>query len=223
MTLMLASSALALGFVHGLGADHLMAITALAVHHRERSQAPVFRTAVGFAVGHTVVLGVVVAAAWGLGLILPTAFAVGAERLGGVLLVVLGGVAGWSVVTGRTYGHVHPDTSGRTRWHLHLGRAARHPHDHPRLPTVLGAVFAMSSVRALMLLEPFGASAGTLPPPVILLLVMLFGVGILASMALFGVVLARLLSLRVVETLGRVAAGLVAAASILLGLYWLWA
>ncbi len=60
-----------------------------------------------------------------------------------------------------------------------------------------------------------------MPLPVILLLIMLFGVGILASMSLFGVVLARVLSLRAVETIGRTAAGLVAVASILLGVYWM--
>ena len=36
---------LALGFLHGLGADHLMAIAALAVRRRERSTAPVWQTA----------------------------------------------------------------------------------------------------------------------------------------------------------------------------------
>jgi hypothetical protein len=221
MTLTLASSALALGFVHGLGADHLMAIAALAVHRRDRRDAPILQTAVGFAVGHTAVLGVAVAVALGLGFVLPAAFAVGAERLGGLLLVALGVLAGWSVTTGRTYGHEHPRSDGRTRWHFHFGLTARHSHVHSRVPTVLGAVFAMSSVRALMLLEPLGVSAEALSWPVVLLLVMLFGVGILVSMALFGVILARVLSLRTVEALGRAAAGLVAVASILLGVYWI--
>jgi hypothetical protein len=73
-----------------------------------------------------------------------------------------------------------------------------------------------------MLLEPFGASAAALAVPVLLLLIMLFGVGILMSMSLFGVLLAGVLSLGAVETLGRISAALVALASILLGLYWMW-
>ena len=84
----------------------------------------------------------------------------------------------------------------------------------------MGAVFAISSLRALMLLEPFGAHARTLALPVVLLLVTLFGFGILLSMSLFGVVFARALSIRAVSVLGRTAAGLVATASVLLGTYW---
>ena len=86
---------------------------------------------------------------------------------------------------------------------------------------MLGAVFAVSSLRALMLLEPFGASAHLLAVPVLLLLNILFGLGILISMSIFGVLLARVLSLGAVETMGRIAAGIVAVASILLGVYWI--
>jgi hypothetical protein len=52
-------------------------------------------------------------------------------------------------------------------------------------------------------------------------LVALFGIGVLLSMSLFGVVLARVLSLRAVSAIGRGAAGMVAVASILLGAYWM--
>ena len=84
----------------------------------------------------------------------------------------------------------------------------------------MGALFAVSSLRALMLLQPFGADATALALPVVLFLVVLFGLGILLSMSLFGVLLARVLSIRAVSVLGRAAAGLVAVASIALGGYW---
>ena len=55
--LVLAVSALTLGFLHGLGADHLMAIAAIAVDGKsDRRQARAIRTAVGFACGHALVL-----------------------------------------------------------------------------------------------------------------------------------------------------------------------
>ena len=57
--------------------------------------------------------------------------------------------------------------------------------------------------------------------PGLLALILLFGVGILISMSLFGVVLARVLTLRAVTHIGRTAAGLIALASIGLGLYWM--
>ena len=175
------------------------------------------QTAVGFAVGHTIVLGLGAALALAFGWVLPTAFTSGAERLGGAMLVGLGLLGCWGMLSGRAYGHLHQELGGPTRWHFHFGRSPRHPHTHSSVPTVMGAVFAASSLRALMLLEPFGASATALAIPALLLLIMLFGVGILASMSLFGVVLARVLTLGAVETLGRASAGLVAVASILLG------
>jgi hypothetical protein len=221
MSLTLAASALALGFVHGLGADHLMAIAALAVKPgTPRLPARVVRTAVGFAIGHTVLLGVGAVVAVLFGLVLPGPVESGAEKIGGLLLVALGVIGLWGVVSGRAYGHLHEEADGRTRWHFHFGGRS-HPHAHSRVPALMGAVFAVSGLRALMLLEPFGASAQTLALPVVLALNILFGLGILMSMSLFGVVLARALSLTAVEALGRVAAALVALGSILLGLYWM--
>lgn len=216
----LAVSAVVLGFVHGLGADHLMAIAALATDGRGRhTRTRIVQTAVGFAVGHMLVLAVGASVAIAFGFVLPSAFEAGAERVGGVLLIVLGTLALWGVYSGRAYSHLHQEVDGRTRWHFHFG-ARHHPHAHPRIPTILGAVFAVSSLRALMLLEPFGASAQSLALPVLLLLNILFGLGILMSMSLFGVLLARVLSLAAVETMGRVAAAVVAVASVLLGIYW---
>jgi hypothetical protein len=85
----------------------------------------------------------------------------------------------------------------------------------------MGAVFAVSSLRMLMLLAPFGGEAGSLALPVLLVLIVLFGIGILLSMSLFGVLLARVLSLAAIARLGRSAGLTVALASIALGLYWM--
>jgi hypothetical protein len=219
----LAASALVLGFLHGLGGDHLMAIAALSVDGKVgRSRARVIRTAVGFAFGHTLVLGLGAIVAVVFGLALPAAISSGAERAGGLVLVALGALGLWGVVSGRAYGHIHREIDGRSRWHMHLGKPTGHPlaHAHPIVPTAMGALFAVSSLRALMLLQPFGANASALALPVVLLLVALFGLGILLSMSLFGVILARVLSIRAVSVLGRAAAALVAIASVCLGVYW---
>lgn len=220
----LAASALFLGFLHGLGGDHLMAIAALSVDGRsDRGRARVIRTAVGFAFGHTVVLGIGAILAVVFGIVLPAAVSSGAERAGGLILIALGFLGLWGIASGRAYGHIHRERDGRSRWHLHLSNPSTHPiaHAHPVVPTAMGAVFAVSSLRALMLLQPFGASAQALALPVVLPLVALFGLGILLSMSLFGVLLARVLSIRAVSVLGQAATGLVAVASILLGGYWI--
>lgn len=225
--LALAGSALTLGFFHGLGADHLMAIATLAVDgSSERRQARALRTAVGFAFGHAVILGVGAVVAVTLGLLVPAAVSSGAEKVGGGLLMAMGLFGLWSLVGGHTYAHVHGrgGETSRGRWHLHLKRVSGHPahaHGGSRLPLVLGALFAVSSLRAVMLLQPFSPEAQTLALPGLFVLIALFGVGILLSMSLFGVLLARVLSLQAVTAVGRTAAGIVATASIALGAYWM--
>jgi hypothetical protein len=223
--LLLSSSALMLGMVHGLGLDHLMAIAALSIDGREGEprQLRIVRTAMQFAFGHMLVLGLGVVAALAVGWTAPAAVTAGAERLGSLLLIALGGAGLWTLAAGRAYGHVHAEDDGRRRWHFHLGTKGAHAgaHSHSNLATVMGAVFAISSLRALVLLAPMGTSLRTLALPVVLLLIALFGLGILVSMSLFGVVLARVWSLRAVEALGRTAGLLVASASVGLGIYWM--
>ena len=138
------------------------------------------------------------------------------------MLVLLGAAGLWSTWTGRAYGHLHRETDGQARWHMHFSQHthAHSSHAHSALPVTMGAVFAISSLRALVLLAPMGTSLTSLAVPIVLLLVVLFGFGILLSMSLFGVVLARLISLRRLEAVGRWAGVIIAAASVMLGLYW---
>ena len=225
--LALAASALTLGFLHGLGADHLMAIAALAVDgSADRRQARVLRTAVGFAAGHAAVLGVGALLAVTAGLLLPAAVSSGAERVGGAMLMALGAFGLWTLTTGRAYGHIHtsPAAGFHGRWHMHLSHGTDHPartHGRGMMPVVIGALFAVSSLRAITLLQPFSPDAGAMALPALLGLVALFGLGVLLSMSLFGVLLARVLSLKAVSAIGKTAAALVAVSSIMLGAYWM--
>ena len=60
---------------------------------------------------------------------------------------------------GKVYGHTHRHGhEPAAHWHLHVGRPDHHPPPsaHSHLPTILGAAFAISSLRALTLLAPFG-------------------------------------------------------------------
>jgi len=224
----LTSSALALGFLHGLGADHLMAIAALsAASPAATSHARTFRVAVGFAAGPSVLLAagsvLVLLAGWTIPVLVERA----GEIAGGCILIGLGVAGLWMAMTRRIYGHRHPYGSFRvlagglpSGWHLHLGLRDRHPlpQRHSAVPTAVGAVFAISGLRALTLLAPFGADRSLLT---LLSLVLIFAVGILLSMSLFGIVLARTLgSPRVVDVAGQAAAAVTAAASVALGAYW---
>jgi nickel/cobalt transporter (NicO) family protein len=226
--MLLMASALGLGFVHGLGADHLMGIVALSIGATGRSPAAQRARALGiavkFAVGHAVMLALGAGALLAIGWSLPLAVERGGEMLGGALLVVLGAIGLWGVFTGRVYGHTHRHgTEPAAHWHLHIGRPDRHPLEtaHSHLPTIVGAVFAISSLRALTLLTPFGEAAAAATLPVLLGLIAIFGLGILLSMSLFGIVFARVMSAAAMARASRAAGGVMAVASIALGVFWI--
>lgn len=222
--MLLISSALALGFLHGLGADHLMAIAALTVGGEDAAsvrRARAMGVAVRFAAGHALVLAVGASAVVIAGWTIPQTVERGGEVVGGLLLIVLGIAGMYAAFSGRLYAHAHPQAADPGAWHLHIGHPHGHLSHHSKLPAVLGAVFAVSSLRALSTLAPFGASAATAAIPQLVLLIAVFGVGILISMSLFGVALARTLSTRFVSRLGHGAAIVMALASIGLGLYWI--
>ncbi len=190
-------SALLLGFVHGLGADHLLAIAALATGERSgaAARARALGVAVRFATGHALFLAVGTSTVILLGWTVPVAVEQAGERLGGALLVGLGAFGLWAAATRRVYGHVHGDLDEpRPHWHLHVGRTDRHPTPAAHvshLPTLIGALFAVSSLRTLSLLAPLGVGPREPTVLTVLGLVLLFGLGILTSMSLFGVLLAR--------------------------------
>jgi hypothetical protein len=224
---------LALGFVHGLGADHLMAIAALslATPLGPARYGRAFWLAVRFAVGHALLLSIGAAAVLFFGWQIPVRLEQTGEFVGGCLLILMGLVGGWLALTHRVYAHAHAhahDENARdehaffhSHWHLHVGRRHSHrPAVHTALPGVMGAVFAVSGLRALILALPrWNAEHGL---GVLFLLVTLFAVGILASMSLFGIVLAHTLDARrLTGHVGRIAAAATAAGSLVLGLYWI--
>ncbi|HWK12533.1 MAG TPA: hypothetical protein VNR64_20900 [Vicinamibacterales bacterium] len=226
--MILLATALVLGFLHGLGADHLMAIAALSVDGRVHSpgarRARALGVATRFAIGHALLLscgaGLLVAIGWSI----PAVVERGGEMLGGALLVVMGGVALWGICSGRVYGHTHQDAhEPRPHWHLHVGRRDHPPAGaaHSHLPTIIGAAFAVSSLRALAMLTPFGQEFAATPLPLLLALIGVFAAGILMSMSLFGVALARVLSTSALARIGTGASFLVGASSVVLGIAWI--
>ena len=139
-----------------------------------------------------------------------------------MLLIVLGGIGLWGVAAGkglRAFASARHEPAAH--WHLHVGRQDHHPvaSAHSHLPTILGAAFAVSSLRALTMLAPFGERIGASPLSTLLALIAVFGVGILLSMSLFGVAFARLMSAAIAARLGQAAAIIMACASMAFGVY----
>jgi nickel/cobalt transporter (NicO) family protein len=205
--LLLLLSALALGFLHGLGGDHLMAIAALSVdgpagETASAKRARALGVAMRFAIGHALLLGLGAGLIVLIGWSIPPHVERGGEMLGGALLIVMGLV---------------------TLQHLrHLRHPSHPPHPaHPsHLPAMIGAAFAISSLRAVVMLTPSGQNAGAQPLPLLLALIGVFAVGILASMSLFGVALAGVLSTRALQRVGHGAGALVGISSVVLGVAW---
>ncbi len=222
--MLLALSAFLLGFVHGLGADHLMAIAALSAHGRDdQVRGKVFRVALRFACGHAVVLGASAAAVLLFGWQVPVVLERGGELVSGWLLVVLGGMGFWVLINREVYTPAHVHSSNLAR-HLSFGsQNQRSTHAlHSYIPTALGAIFAVSGLRALTLLTSFsGAEAENGSLLALLGFVTIFTMGIVLAMCSFGILLAQLMSSRILLGVSRIAAGVTAAASILLGIYWL--
>ncbi len=224
----LTGSMLALGFLHGLGADHLMAIAALslATPLGPARYARAFGLAVRFAVGHALLLSLGAGLVLFFGWQIPVRFEQGGESWE-VPAHRDGVFVGWLTVSGRLYvhSHVHEDGIGaHSHWHLHSGR--RHSHRravHTLLPGALGAVFAVSGLRALILSLPlWDSTAGTQQLGTLLFLVTLFAVGILMSMSLFGIVLAHTLAdRRMTGRVARFSAAATALGSLVLGIYWI--
>ena len=230
----LLATALVLGFLHGLGADHLMAIAALTVDGRVQSpgarRARALSVATRFAIGHALLLGCGAGLLVLIGWSIPGIVERGGEMVGGLLLVVMGTVALWGIFSGRVYGHAHVPAAAhahapdpRPQWHLHVASPGHHRNDavHAHLPAVIGAAFAVSSLRALAMLTPFGQRLGDAPLPLLLSLILVFAIGILVSMSLFGVALARVLSTEALARIGTGASFLVGASSVVLGLAWI--
>ena len=205
-----------------------MAVAALSVGgaadtaavQRARALSVAFR----FACGHALLLAIGAGGLLALGWSLPLMFERAGEIVGGVLLIGLGLAGIWGLRAGRVYGHSHQHGGEpAAHWHLHLGRPEHHPlaAAHSHLPTIIGAAFALSSIRALAALAPFGGTLGDMPLLTLLALIVVFGVGILLSMSLFGVAFARLMSAAVTARIGQAAGFFMALTSIVLGLFWI--
>ena len=211
-----------LGILHGLGMDHVMAITTLV--RRGGSRAEAAWTGIKFGLGHMGVLGLAAAGGLLLRFTIPARFELAMERLGGMLLVALGvwvllGLRGRNWVI-----HSHPhehDPAQSVHTHVHVHRHGLEEHRHSHLAWSLGAVFALSGVRSLLVMVPV-----VLAPRFVVALVyiLLFGLGIVVSMSLYGWMVAHLFSLASKDRfLDRLAGALTGVASLAMGGYWIFA
>lgn len=173
------------GILHGLGPDHLAAITAFGTRGGNDTRRIVFFST-RFALGHALIIIVAGLLAKFGRVMMPPVWEHRFEAGAGWLLVVTGVVMVAGLVSGKfsLHTHEHDHTKGHHQHlHTHLSQPQSHQHRHGIFAAALGAVFALGGVRALLIVVPV-AMAQTLTESVLRIAV--FAVGITAAMVAYG-------------------------------------
>lgn len=202
------------GLIHGVGPDHCLAIGALATRGGLRRA---FGVALRFGLGHTAVLAGCALAASMAGVVIPARWESAMELVGGASLMLLGAWTLWAPPS--TDPHTHDGLAA----HAHTDGARVSGHTHPTarerrdgaLSALVGAVFGLSGVRAMLMVIPFAMHQRGLA---LVFGVLLFGLGVVLSMALVGYLTQRVATrARIAEKVLQTVVGL---ASIACGAWW---
>ena len=181
-----------LGMQHALEADHIAAVSSIAV--RRRNVADILKHGLTWGLGHTLTLFAFAGAAILLGHAIPESVARPIETAVGLMLIGLGAHVLWRLWRDRVHFHRHGHGDGTVHFHAHshAGEAAPHArahvHDHGfRWRTLLvGLMHGMAGSAALLVLAATQASS----PAVGLGYVALFGVGSMIGMGALSTVIA---------------------------------
>ena len=195
---------LALGFLigmqHALEADHVAAVSAMAVGRSGSKRALVFRGAV-WGMGHTITLFAICAAVILAGLTLTDQAAAALEFGVGVMLVLLGIDVVRRMRKKRVHFHLHSHGEDTPHLHAHSHAGSEQPHERdahehahpsgfPVRALLIGLVHGAAGSAGLLAL----AVAGTQSPWVAVGYVALFGIGSILGMAALSFVAAWPLS-----------------------------
>jgi hypothetical protein len=181
------------GILHGLGPDHLAAITAYGAiggHGFRRLSFFSLR----FAGGHAMVLLAAALLAHFGRMALPAAWERGFDVTGGSLLVLTGTALLAGLLSGKLaiHRHDHIHAHGHhEHLHAHFSARSQHQHAHGRLAFALGGLFALGGARSLLVLIP-AAMAATLADS--MLRVGAFALGIVIAMCAYGLLAGQALT-----------------------------
>jgi hypothetical protein len=180
------------GVLHGLGPDHLAAITAFgAVAGRNFRRITFF--SVRFAGGHALVMAAAALAAHFGRTALPLSWERRFDLTAAGVLLLTGVVLLLALATGKIsiHAHEHAHAGGRhEHLHAHFHHQAEHGHRHGKLAFALGGLFALGGARSLLVIVPVALAATA---TVSLLRITAFTVGIAASMMAYGLAAGSLL------------------------------
>lgn len=205
-----------LGLLHAFDADHIMAVSTLS------SQKPSLKRTLLFsaqwAIGHGGVLMLCGVLLFGLGIQLPEAFVQFAESSVGVLLIVIGAVCFYQCYKQKLtlVSHQHGDVK-HTHWCLD---DTDHKQKNEHAPTFVGMLHGLAGSAPALAVVPM---AGQGEFSTAMLYLVLFSIGVLLSMTVFGLGLGTFQKkLKVFDVRAfQFSRYLVSIMSIALGGYWL--
>jgi high-affinity nickel permease len=182
-----------LGMQHALEADHIAAVSSIAV--RRSHVGDIVKHGLTWGLGHTLTLFVFAGAAILLGQAIPESLSRPIETAVGIMLVALGAHVLWRLWRDRVHFHTHGHGDGTVHLHAHshAGETAAHvrtthAHQHGvRWRTLLvGLMHGMAGSAALLMLTVSQASS----PAMGLGYVALFGIGSMIGMGALSTIIA---------------------------------
>jgi len=223
------------GIVHALDADHVMAVSVLSA--RKPGFLKTLKFCVSWALGHGGMLLVIGALFFGLGYQLPEGLQLMAEAGVGVLLIVIGVFCFWRIHKQNLHlkSHCHGDLV-HTHWHKESHKVShtesnqdqldKNPAQTSHAPMMVGMLHGLAgSAPALALVPLFsqGQQSGVEQLFYVAAYLLVFSLGVLISMSLFGLGLGfaqkKLASFN--TRLFQWSRYLVATCSVLIGGFWL--
>ncbi len=181
------------GVLHGLGPDHLAAVTALNAASGAGPRRLLFFST-RFALGHAAILALAGLATHFLRVSMPAGWEHGFEQATAWLLIVSGAAMLLALASGRLTVHSHPHQhagGAHGHFHAHMFGARDHRHAHGKLAAALGGLFALSGTRSLLAVVPAALAETAL---ISFLRVGTFSAGMVAGMLAYGLVAGRVLN-----------------------------
>lgn len=196
------SLAFGLGMLHALDADHVMAVTGLVAGKSDRRNS--LRFCLRWALGHGLVLLGVGVLVFVLGVSIPRSLSHHAERLVGLMLIIIGAIVLLNLYRKSTHAHFHAHDGlpAHAHWHGHsrqeLNRHKKAAHRHEHGPLLVGMLHGLAGSSPLLAIIPLSMLDSPLTGVLYLLL---FSCGVLLAMLLFGGVLG--MAMQVIQRSGH--------------------
>lgn len=180
------------GVIHAFDADHIMAVTSLSGAKQKSSS---IRLCLSWALGHGAIMLLAGICVYVFGAVIPPAFSRVAEYLVGILLILIGVSIVYSIVSSRLQLSIHKHYGMRRHIHWHFRPetnydkiACNSRHDHRAI--FVGTVHGAAGVVPLLSVLPVAQSQSV---GVLLVYILVFVLGILFAMLMFGGVLGYLI------------------------------